>query len=323
MSWRHDRWVPSCVASLAASGSPAVTIATVTVVDNAASLGALETPPGIGTVALLGNHVNAGFARACNQGARLGTAEYLLFLNPDTRVMPGALAHAVSAVRAQARTDVGIVGLQIVDFDGHVQRTCGRFPQLTNSIVQLLGVSRVAPRLFPGFRMTEWDHTSTRSVDFACGAALLVRRALFEQLAGFDERLFIYLEDADLSMRARALGWRTLFCAEAQVQHACGWSVGDDRAWRLAQSWRSELVYARAHFSRAAALLLTVLVMVAGPLARLVEAAIRMQRGSARDAVTAWFLLLQLLAAEHRGRTPATGSPEAPLTPSAPAPRQA
>jgi len=319
VSWRHDAWVPSCVASLAAAAFPDVAIDTVAVVDNAGTISALDMPAGLGAVSLLHNTGNAGFARACNQGARCGTAEFILFLNPDTRVLPGALPRAVSAMRRPEASDVGILGLQLVDFDGQVQRTCGRFPRLRTSVSQLLGLSRVAPHRWPGFRMTDWDHTSSGGVDFACGAALLVRRALFEQLAGFDERLFLYLEDADLSLRARARGWRTRFCAEARVQHACGWSAGTDRAWRLSQSWRSQLVYAWTHFSRPSASLLTALLLVAAPLARVGASVVQRTPGQAPDGVRAWFLLLRLLADGLRRETP--NVEVAPLRPDAPAPR--
>ncbi len=324
VSWHHDAWVSSCVASLAASAAAGVTIDSVGVVDNAGTMRALETPPGIGAVTVLGNPDNEGFARACNQGARCGAAEFVLFLNPDTRILPGALARAVSEMRTPEAGDVGVLGLQLVDSDGQIQRTCGRFPRPRTLMAQLLGLSRLAPRRCPGFRMVDWDHTTSRDVDFACGAALLVRRALFEQLAGFDERLFLYLEDADLSLRASARGWRTRFCAEARVQHACGWSAGSDRAWRLAQSWRSRLVYASTHFNRPSAWLLMVLLLVAGPLARTGEAVAQRTPRPALDAVRAWGLLLRLLADDRqRARLAPPAGFVTPLTPDGPAPRQA
>ena len=319
VNWHHECWVPSCVASVAAASSATVTVETLTVVDNASSLVSLDAPGGIARTVLLRNGHNAGFARACNQGAQTGQAAFILFLNPDTRIHPDALTHAVAAMRTPDDADVGIVGLQLVGLDGTVQRTSGRFPQLGTTTAQLLGLSRVVPRLCPGFRMTEWDHAATQDVDFACGAALLVRRALFEQLGGFDERLFVYLEDADLSLRARHRGWRTLFCADAVVQHACGWSGGGNRTWRLAQSWRSLLVYAWTHFSRPSAWLLTALLLVAAPLARVGASVVQRTPGQAPDGVRAWFLLLRLLADGLRRETP--NVEVAPLRPDAPAPR--
>jgi len=324
VNWHHERRVPSCIASVAQGGSSTVMVDTVVVVDNSTTIGALDVPVGIARGLLLRNERNAGFARACNQGARVGRAPFVLFLNPDTRMHPEALTHAVNAMVARGHANVGIVGMQLVDSEGTVQRTSGRFLHLGTAAAQLLGLSRVAPRLFPGFRMTEWDHATTALVEFACGAALLVRRTLFAQLDGFDERLFLYLEDADFSLRARHREFRTLFCADAVVQHACGWSGGGDRAWRLAQSWRSLLVYAWAHFDRASALLLTLLVMVAGPFARLGESIVRREPGTARDAVLAWLLLLRLLVQPRRpARSAASAAPElGSLTPDGQAPRQ-
>lgn len=323
MSWHHERWVSSCVESIAAAGSSAATVASVVVVDNARTLNALDLPTTPGTM-VLGNDANAGFARACNQGARCGSAEFLLFLNPDTKLEPDALTRAVAAMRHPARPDVGIVGLQLVDFEGRVQRTCGRFPAFATAAAQVLGLSRLAPSRCPGFRMTDWDHQTTRGVDFVCGAALLVRRALFEELAGFDERLFLYLEDADLSLRARRLGWQTLFCADAGVEHACGWTRGQHRAWRLAQSWRSLVVYAWTHFSRSSACLLTALLLLAGPLVRVAEAIVLRRPSEALDGLKAWLLLVRLLLADRRpGGGDASSLELLPLTPDAQAPRRA
>lgn len=271
-------------------------MARVIVIDNAATVGVELLPPiPEAQLVVCHNRSNAGFARACNQGARLGDAEFVLFLNPDAQLEPGALAKAVSVMRNERDTKIGAVGLRLKDLDGVTQQTCGRFPTLSTAAGQTLGVSRLLPGTGLGFRMTEWPHDTTRPVDYVCGAALLVRRAMFEELGGFDERLFVYLEDADLCLRAARRGWSTVFNAEAVASHACGWSTGTERAWRLAQSWRSQIVYGWKHLGITRAFALSLLIFTLAPAARVLDAALRTRLSDAIDALRAWHLLWRFL----------------------------
>ena len=298
VAWNHGRWIPACLESIDALLRERFELAQVLVVDNASTT-PLRTSlgPSIGCTVLT-NPTNRGFAAACNQAAARGRGDYILFLNPDTRIHTDALARAMAVLEAPSGREIGIVGLRLTDAAGVTQRTCGRFPGLLDIANRTLGLSRIAPALLGGVRLIEWPHDVSRDVDFACGAALLVRRSMFEALGGFDERLFLYLEDADLSFRARAAGWRTHFCADAVVEHGCGWSTGDHRSWRLAHSWRSLVVYAWTHLPATAAVAVTTLVLTLGPLARLAGAVADRSWQGAGDTAHAWYLLCGMLIRE-------------------------
>jgi hypothetical protein len=125
----------------------------------------------------------------------------------------------------------------------------------------MLGLDRIAR--MPSHLMEEWDHTTTRDVDHVMGAFYLVRRRLFEQLHGFDERFFVYLEDLDLSIRVRDAGYRIVFLAEARTFHKGGGSSERVKATRLFYSLHSRIQYGFKHFGRlpAAALLAGTLVL--------------------------------------------------------------
>lgn len=302
VAWNHGRWIRACVASVDALLCEQMNVVRVFVVDNASTTPVRAVLGPSTTCTVLTNATNRGFAAACNQAAARGDGDYILFLNPDTRIHPDALARAMAVLEAPSGRQIGIVGLRLTDAGGVTQRTCGRFPGLLDMVSRMLGLSRIAPALMGGVRLVEWPHDVSRDVDFACGAALLVRRNVFEALGGFEERLFLYLEDADLSLRARAAGWRTHFCADAVVEHGCGWSTGDRRGWRLAHSWRSLIVYARIHLPATAAAIVTTLVLTLGPLARLAGAAAERSWRGARDAVHAWSLLCRMLIDEVASR---------------------
>jgi GT2 family glycosyltransferase len=294
VAWNHERWLPACLASLAPAAHGAPALSRVVIVDNASSVPVEQVvTPGPGTT-VIRNAINKGFAAACNQGASGSRADFLLFLNPDTRLDAGALASAV----ARFAPSVGIVGLRLVDPVRMTQRSCGRFPSIRTLLNQALGLTRVSAVSFQGIRRDEWPHDTTGPVDFVCGAALMVRRELFERLEGFDPRFFLYLEDADLSLRAQRIGFATVFDADAVVEHACGWDEGSHRPWRLAHSWRSMIAYARQHLGPGAAVLVGAVVLTLGVPARMGEAVVERSLARVRDALQAWTMLCRMLASD-------------------------
>jgi GT2 family glycosyltransferase len=315
--WNHGPWLAACLDSIASLHRPGFVLGDVVVVDNASCEPAAARLSGRDDVIVITNATNVGFAAACNQAAARGRSEYLLLLNPDTRLDTDALARAIAELENPDAASVGILGLRLVDCAGVTQRTCGRFPNLRTIANQTLGFARIKPARWPGIRLTEWAHDSTRDVDFACAAALLLRRELFEALGGFDTRLFLYLEDADLSLRARRLGWITRYCADAIVEHGHGWASGGFRAWRLAHAWRTLAAYARIHLSPADAAAVAAMVCLLAPVARVGQSLHERSWRPLVDAARAWLLLLKLMAAgvtsaePQRRATPATPLPEA------------
>jgi GT2 family glycosyltransferase len=152
---------------------------------------------------------NRGFGAACNQGAQLADSEYLLFLNPDARVYEDTLTKAFNYMQSSEHGSVGICGVQLIDESGHVSRSCTRFPSSIGLVAHAIGLDRIFPRT--GHFMGEWDHAQTRIVDHLIGAFFLVRRKLFVDLNGFNERFFVYLEDLDFSYRAKQAGWSSVY----------------------------------------------------------------------------------------------------------------
>jgi N-acetylglucosaminyl-diphospho-decaprenol L-rhamnosyltransferase len=234
-----------CLASLTRASRSNFELDRVVVVDNAsqpafAPKGSEPWCAGL-TLVVISNTENVGFAAACNQGAFGSRADYVLFLNPDTQVEEDALAAAIDAMESDADgwPCTGIVGLPLVDTRGERQATCGHFPNATRIFNQVTGLTLLAPARFHGCRMMEWDHADTRQVDYVSGACLMIRRRLFDDLHGFDARFKLYLEDADLALRARRLGWDAMFLAGPEVFHESGWHTGTDRRLRLAHASRA------------------------------------------------------------------------------------
>jgi len=218
---------------------------------------------------IIHNADNRGFGAACNQGAAGSDADYLLFLNPDTRLMPGSLERPARYLQSPEHSAVGIVGIQLLDADGHVARNTARTPTTLSMIGNSLGLDRLVPSLFPPHFVTEWAHDETREVDQVMGAFFLVRRSVFERLGGFDERFFVYYEDLDFAARARALGLRSVYLASAQAFHRGQGTTENATERRTFHFSRSKILFARKHFNAISAYAVIAVTLTLEPLARM------------------------------------------------------
>jgi N-acetylglucosaminyl-diphospho-decaprenol L-rhamnosyltransferase len=269
VNWNAGGQLRECIDSLAAQPGSAADLRVV-IVDNGSTDGSLEGLDRAGApLTILRNGENRGFAAACNQGAAVGSADYLLFLNPDTILGSDSLALPLAFLERPENASVGACGIQLVDETGTIARSCARLPRPRHFAAKMLGLDRLAPRRFPSHNMQEWDHAESRDVDHVIGAFYLIRRALFEQLGGFDERFFVYLEDLDLSARVHQAGFRIRYIADARAFHKGGGASEQVKARRLCYALQSRNAYGFKHFSRPAAVLLMAGTMLVEPFARL------------------------------------------------------
>ena len=240
----------TAIAAAAVAGSAPE--AEVVVVDNASGDGIAEElardAPG---AQLVRESVNRGYGAACNRGARETDRPYLLFLNSDAVVGPGAVAALADALDRDA--GLAAVGPRLRNPDGSLQKSIRRLPTPWRIFCESTGLAFLSGGRAPleGHTATRQDHARAREVEALMGAALLVRRTAFEQVGGFDEAFFLYAEETDLMARWRERGWRLFYEPAAEVVHAGGRSGGD----RLFGQLHASLVrYARKHHGRAAAL---------------------------------------------------------------------
>jgi GT2 family glycosyltransferase len=155
---------------------------------------------------------NRGLAAACNRGAAKAQGEYLIFLNNDMRFPPDFVRYLVEILRDGG--DVFAADARQLDWEGSRQihlRTRLRRLSLMDSLLNR--------GLLPGLDFAQEPATAVGEVMQACAAAMGVRRSMFEQLGGFDERLPIGWEDTDISWRAWLRGWRTVLVPSAVCWH--------------------------------------------------------------------------------------------------------
>jgi GT2 family glycosyltransferase len=149
-------------------------------------------------VRLILNERNVGFARANNQAILLSRGRYVFVTNPDIVVRPHALQRMVDYL--DEHSDVGVVACRLEYPDGSLQLSCRSFPTLASFLIRGLPLPerlKSESRVMRQYLLSDWDHASTREVDWCLGSCLLVRRETIEAVGGMDSRFFLYYEDID------------------------------------------------------------------------------------------------------------------------------
>lgn len=246
-SWNTKDYLAACLAHLAAARKPATEVI---VVENASHDGSYEyLREHHPDVQVIRNEQNEGFARGSNQGMRVARGRYVLLLNTDTEVFPDAIERLYRFL--EEHPGHGAVAPRLVHKDGRTQRTVQEFPTLKTALFFSTPLERWYPesRELRRYFMRDWDQESSRDVDQPPAAVLLLRRSVLEQVGLFDEQLWLFYNDVDLSRRIRAAGHRTHYLAEAKVVHHVGGSTSKFKDF-VAVWQRDRLRFYRKHHGR-------------------------------------------------------------------------
>lgn len=221
VSWNVRDLLRRCVQSInsqTADGRPPT--AETIVVDNASCDGTVEMLRAeFPNVRVIANSENAGFTRANNQALAIAQGRYLFLLNPDTELRAGTLQTLYDYAETNPR--VGIIGPQLFYGDGSMQSSRRRFPTLATAFLEATLLQQWFPRhrVLTRFYMLDTRDDATQPVDWINGAAMFVRRAVYEQIGGLDEQFFMYSEELDWCYRAKQAGWEIYYLPTAQVTH--------------------------------------------------------------------------------------------------------
>jgi N-acetylglucosaminyl-diphospho-decaprenol L-rhamnosyltransferase len=244
VNYNTGAWLTRCLASLERHrGDLAIDVV---VIDNASVDGSHTAAQAAHPrTRLIENDQNVYLSPAWNQGARATSAPYLLFLNPDTEWWSGTLADYVRVAREHPRA--GIVGPMIRNTDGSPYPSGRLLPSLVDAVGHaFLSLFTRDNRFTKRYELDGWDRTTERTVDWVSGSCMLIPRAAFDAVGGFDEAFPLYAEELDLATRLRSAGWSVLFTPEVEVLHEIGVSTGRSRRALLTHS-RSVYRYYRKH----------------------------------------------------------------------------
>lgn len=300
VNWNSGSQLADCLYSL--SQSQVFNQWAIRVVDNGSSDRSEACAENVQDVQLLKLRANKGFAAACNAAAAEGNGEFILFLNPDARLLPEMLRKLSAEIEAPENSSVAVFGVKLIGEDGQTQRGCARFPTPLHFIVKSLGLTKLSG--VKNMHMSDWDHEETRLVDHVIGAFYMIRRSVFEAVGGFDERFFVYLEDLDLSRRVYDAGYSVKYIATLTAFHRGGGVSEQVKAQRLFYSLRSRVIYARKHFSTPAALLVAGFALGPEFIARGAEAVLRWDLSRICELLRAYRLFWSWARATQAGRFP-------------------
>lgn len=180
------------------------------VVDNASSDGSVEmVEKDFPQVKLIKNRENLGFARANNLAFKKAQGRFLFLLNPDTIIKDQTLAKVVNFMRENPQ--VGVCGVKIFNPDGSFQPSVGKFYNLFNAFLMLFGGEKL------GFLRS--SPVQIKEVDWASGAALMVRKEVLDKAGFFDENFFMYMEEVEWCFRIKKAGFKIIFYPETEITH--------------------------------------------------------------------------------------------------------
>lgn len=214
VTYFSERYIEKCLDSVLSNGPFEVVV-----VDNASKDGTLELiRDRFGSVRLMARDSNIGYGAAVNEGVRESTGNVVVVLNPDTIVCEGWLGKLVNTLRSDEKV---IAVPRIMIYDGSVVNTCGNQEHFTGlTFTNGLGLQ---PDMIP-------DELNVSGISGACFA---MRRDDFLRLGGFDEELFLYMEDAELSWRAHAQGYSFVYVHDSIVRHDYKLNVNAEKLFRL------------------------------------------------------------------------------------------
>lgn len=169
---------------------------------------------------LIKNRENVGFARAINQGIKISQGEFVLFLNPDMRVLDEAIAASMEFLSQNEKA--GILGGQLLyPKTLKIQVSFGRFPSFFTEFLYAFGLHKIFPcsRFISKNIFSGWKFKKTRQVDWVGGGYMMVKKEVFDKIGLLDENFFMYLEDIDFCYRAKKAGYEIYYFPKAQVIH--------------------------------------------------------------------------------------------------------
>lgn len=265
----------ACLESVRAEAPDRLVVADNGSQDGSADLVRSEFPEAL----LLVDEGNPGFGAAANRAIAACESPYVLLLNADTRLTPGALRAVSSYLDAHPRA--AVAGPRLVNPDGTLQASCFPFLGTPRLMLEKTPVARWLSRVPPlrdRWLLSHSSHDRPRVVPWVLGAALALRREAFAAVGGFDPSFFMYSEEIDLCWRLQKAGWEVHFVPGATVVHVGGASTGQRRPEMAVRQVASSRLFYRRHYSR----------LRAGTLEAMIGAAMlgRLLRDSLRLALT-------------------------------------
>lgn len=243
ISYNTEKILDECLASIFSTLKSSTLTFEIIIVDNVSTDGTrnmlAKKYPNVQTML---NSENVGFGRANNQGIRASKGEYTVLINSDTVSLPGAFVSLYEFAKAHPND---FVGPKLLNTDRSAQTSCGYFFTLPVVFASLFLKGDVNG-------LIRWSPDETKKVDWVSGACFMGRRDVFLDDLLFDERIFMYMEEVDLLMRAKRKGHDTYFHHESEIIHIGGGSSKNKRTGPVLNIYKGLIFVYKKHYTRQA-----------------------------------------------------------------------
>jgi GT2 family glycosyltransferase len=181
-------------------------------------------------VTVINNGKNNGYGKALNQGAEIAKGKYLLLSNSDLVFLENSISLMVK--KLEQDLSVGIIGPQFLDIKHKIQKVGSDMPFLPGALFAFSFLNKFFKRnhFSKQYFLLDFDRKTEREIPALCGACFMIRKSVFRKINGFDERFFMYFEEADICFRVKKANFKVLYYPAAKVIHLIGKS-SNDKNW--------------------------------------------------------------------------------------------
>ncbi|MBS1492860.1 MAG: glycosyltransferase family 2 protein [Bacteroidetes bacterium] len=195
------------------------------------------------------NDNNKGFTLANNQGIKIAQGDFILLLNPDTKVTENSLIKLIEQLATSGT--MGAIAPQLLNEDLTIQPSCRTFPRYWDMFCELILLSRLFPmsRIFARWKMNYFNHNEIDEVEQPMAAALMIKKNVMDKVNGFDERYKMFFNDVDLCKSIVDAGYKIYFYPDSKIFHLKGASIYRDRK-NMLRIWNDDCVtYFKKHYN--------------------------------------------------------------------------
>lgn len=192
-------------------------------------------------VKIILNDNNKGYTLANNQGINEARGEFVLLLNPDTKITDGALEKMIEFLLVSS--NAGAIAPQLLNEDYTIQKSCRTFPTYWDLFCELFLLSKILPmsETFAGWKMNYFNHNELAEVEQPMAAALMIKKNVLDKVKGFDERYKMFFNDVDLCKSIVDTGYKIYFYPESKIFHIKGASIYKDRK-NMLRVWNDDCI---------------------------------------------------------------------------------
>lgn len=269
VNYNSAELLKKCIDSIVASFTYNMNVTTIVVDNNSKDESCEFLSNSYKRVELIALKENIGFGKACNLAFKKLKTDYILFLNPDVILNRTTLVDTYHFYK-QLDKDI-ILGCTHVNEFGEIQSSCSYTPKLLTITNDILGLSKLFPTHFKSSTLMPKELLNkSMYVDQVMGAFMFMKSSIFDTLNGFDERFFVYYEDADFAFRAKKKGILSYLCNTISVYHKGRGTTERISEIALFYNLRSRLQFVKKHYGDLSYLYVRILTICVEPVTRFI-----------------------------------------------------